>query len=886
MAEKLGIPREVENAKWIWTDDDPAESDVWVYARKQFNVENPDGAKLSITADTRYCVWVNGKQLGFGPPKSHVETPTLDTYPIADLLLRGENQITVLVYSFGEEGYICALMPVRGALLASIGVDGKLIATDSSWKVHREYAYCQTGVRLNENQPYMEQFDARVKMSDHWDQWDSDDPWQPATELSGPIYPPWTSIESRDIPLFNWKTRPPDSLLEWGISEYDSPVVEIATSSISREIGQARHLPPNSDSLTIALGLGGKPDAVTLDATGLSETQGCYVVYDFGRVWTGYPVIVLRGASGTIVDLSYAEGLVRGRVDPSKQTLVYTDRIILGDKPLIHRIMLPKCLRYMQVDVRRGKTQLESVALGVSTYPVQRHGLFHCSDPVLDQAWEISAHTLQLCMEDSYMDTPWRERGAWLGDVVPEVHANYYSFGDAALIRRFLKQHARGQKPDGSLNGKYPGKASSDLSTWNLTYAFVLIDYVRHTGDTKLAEDLWPTVHSITRWLDGYLREDGLYGDFPLKVTPTDNIYTFIDWAPVNTAGANAAFNAFAHMFWQACAELAEFATQSRSTDSATPIILSLSKDGSTPQDTEECTLRQAQCDGSGTLRQAQCDDVALACRTKADRLRDNFRKMFWDKDKRVFVNGVNDGKRLARYGVHENVLSILAGIASDNQKRDILASFDDEVLSSIFTVNPDVCDVHWCVDIALNKYPWDDTKPVPVGTAYFSYWLLQSLCEMGKVDLALEFIRKHWGEWSRKGATTVWEEWTGEGSLSHAWSSSPIVVFGKYVLGASPTNDPAHWQVFPDRGGLDWAYGRVPTPSGTLAVSWKWDGGWQAELSIPTGLTVAFGLPESEIAGLEVDGQPAQSQFRSGNRLCVKLGEGRHEIRTSLPSR
>lgn len=837
--EKLNVPPEIANACWIWTDQDPDENDVWVYARRSFSVNDPAGAKFHLTADLRYLVWVNGSILGFGPAKSHIDSPSLDTYSIEHLLHPGQNSVCVLVYSFGANGHITALMPRRGAMIGSIDCDGKIIPTDSSWRVSREYAYRQTGVRINEHQPYIEQFDARMSLANPWLSDYDDAQWSFATELSGPIYDPWHCIVRRDIPLMRVESRSPERLIEWGVAGYASPVEEIATEHLAEQIAQADRGPANSGEVIVAPGHYGTQDIVQFDASRVPEDAGCYAIFDFGRVWTGNIVVTFQGDPGTVVDLSYCEGLTDGTVDPSKQNGTYCDRIVLGHGPLTHRILLPKSLRYVQFDVRGGSAVISNVELEASTYPVQRSGSFHSSDAVLNQAWEISAHTVQLCMEDSYMDTPWRERGAWLGDVIPEVHANYYAYGDKHLMRRFLIQHSLGQSERGSLLGKYPGKSSSHVHTWNLTYAFALLHYFRHTGDSDLVIDLWPTIKGVAGWLESYHTHEGLYGNFPLNVTFDTNVYTFIDWAPVDTSGTNAAFNAFAYAFWNACAELASIVGDSNA---------------------------QSRYENNGRG------------------LKERFTQLFWNDQEQVFANGRKDGQLIDRFGIHENMLAVLFRIATPKQLQAITDRFDKDTVLEVFKADSECYEGLLGMAIALNRYPWPSTVPVPVGTPYFAYWMLQGLCELGQVELALNFIRKHWGEISRCGGTTVWEHWTDEGSLSHAWSAAPVIIAGKYILGAAPSNlNPSVWNVFPNRADLTRAKGRIPTPNGVLGISWTWKGFWRVELVVPNGLTVALGLPAAEASNIRIDDRIAERsellELHSERRIGVRLTGGNYVI-------
>ena len=512
----------VAHSRWIWSDDDPDLTNVWVYARRRFQAVNLADAWLNITADLRYVAWINGQMVGFGPPKSDMRTPTLDRYPIDRYLVVGGNVLTVLVYSLGDTKDISSVMPRRGALLGAIEVDEKVIVTDAGWKVRREWGYRDCAIRRHDMQPHNEVFDDRLSLGEPWRRDYDDSGWASATELSaGPVMEPYEAIQPRDIPLMPWCQRRPDHVIETGLATFDRPAVDDKVSEVAGQIRGARRRPDDQRRVVVDPYLG----SVSVNAAGVDDSQGGYVIWDFGRVRTGYPTIEAAGDPGTIIDLSYGEHLVAGRVDPTKH-LTYFDRLILADRPRKHRVMWPKCLRYIQADVRAGRANISTIALDESAYPLQRQGSFQCSDPVLDQAWRISADTLELCMEDSYMDTPWRERGSWLGDTMVMVPASLVAFGDGRLARRFLRLHAMGQLSDGRMQGKYPGRCSCDISTWTLSFAILLEEYVRYSGDEELGRRLWPTAWRTVQWIQQYLTAEGLYGNLPCQVTPSINIYT------------------------------------------------------------------------------------------------------------------------------------------------------------------------------------------------------------------------------------------------------------------------------------------------------------------------------------------------------------------------
>ena len=84
-------------------------------------------------------------------------------------------------------------------------------------------------------------------------------------------------------------------------------------------------------------------------------------------------------------------------------------------------------------------------------------------------------------------------------------------------------------------------------------------------------------------------------------------------------------------------------------------------------------------------------------------------------------------------------------------------------------------------------------------------------------------------------GATTIWELYDPTEdfpqhysmydkkyakSLCHAWGANPVYLFGRYFLGVRPlTAAYETYEVTPDRGGLTWIKGTVPTPKGEVKV-------------------------------------------------------------------
>ncbi len=789
--------------RWIWCDGVSGDRHTWVWARRTFDCApsdlTGDGALLEITADLRYDLWVNGERIGFGPPRYHASTPTVDVYPLCIHLRPGRNVVVVRVYSLGKTA-ISSCMPQRGGLWCRWSIGEHRVVSDRRWKMCRDRGYAAFTARRGTSQPPNECYDARESLGDPWALDFDDSAWPFARELE-PL-PFIDALEPRDIPFFTSRLHQPDRVISMGLLRTSHPYPEIALSEVAEALRTAPDFPLSIRSEQMEK-TDGRSLFVGSTATRYGSSESFYVVWDLGRLWTGYPVAHLKGPAGTIVDLCYGEHLSDGRVNPAKSRLNYFDRVILGDEPLSHRVTWPKCARYVQAVVHGGASDLR-LEWERSSFPVERRGCFSSSSPGLDHAVELSLHTVELCMEDSYLDTPWRERGAWLGDDLIKAKAAYAYFGDYSLARRFLLQHARGQTADGQMQGKYPGNITSYVSTWTLTYPPSLLEYSIESGNWEPARSVWKHLTGLVGWMVSKFTREGVLQAPPVLVDAETNRYNFIDWAPIDMRGANAAWNAFGYHALLCSARIA-------------------SKLGHTQEATHWNQLAQ--------------------------NLRARFQTHFWDDERGVFVNGVVDGKQTARWGCHENTLALLYGLASADQERRIFERLQQEDLQRIFVADEEDYDAELpdlgkipTVSLALSRYRWPEEKMVPLGTPYFAMYWLEALCRTGLTVEAQRFIETRWGDLARQGATSVWETWDMRQSLSHAWSCSPAVICVRYFAGVQRLDDSGiRYAVLPSPGLLTRLHCRVATRLGILQVRWEKD---RLEINIPPGLEVRAGLP------------------------------------------
>lgn len=74
--------------------------------------------------------------------------------------------------------------------------------------------------------------------------------------------------------------------------------------------------------------------------------------------------------------------------------------------------------------------------------------------------------------------------------------------------------------------------------------------------------------------------------------------------------------------------------------------------------------------------------------------------------------------------------------------------------------------------------------------TVYMEKYILQALCEMGKIEEAQERIQKRYDEMvnGKESCSTLWENWNPEiATKNHAWAGGPLIIMSKYFAGIEP---------------------------------------------------------------------------------------------------
>ena len=124
----------------------------------------------------------------------------------------------------------------------------------------------------------------------------------------------------------------------------------------------------------------------------------------------------------------------------------------------------------------------------------------------------------------------------------------------------------------------------------------------------------------------------------------------------------------------------------------------------------------------------------------------------------------------------------------------------------------------------------------------YFMHFVFDA---MDKAGIFQSDAKKQLDRWKIVPDTQSFHEMWTVGDLSHAWNATPMVQMSGRILGVLPTKPGyTEFTIKPFPLGLSWAKGKVPTPHGPIAVSWKRNG-----LKMDIDFTVQIGT-KATVAG------------------------------------
>lgn len=481
--------------------------DSWCMFRKKILLgSSVEKGVIKIFADTRYLLYVNGVEVGTGPCRSDPRWQYYDEIDITKLLHSGENCVSVLVLYLGYgTGQSISRIPALYADV-KITVCGVVhsFATNSDWKCKLLRAHNPKAPRVNGCKGRIEIFDNRC-YDENWTKAEYDDSDWSVCHQRNPLDSPFWNIQPRKIAMLQRKFISAGGIISEGstlcVSGYDISHLHF---QIMRELENAVFI--SSDKNFPCL------------FEEKTENLRC-VIADFGKIFVGTVVIEAEGSEGDIIDIVYAEELFDGKPKFDGVSYRPISRFILRKgKNRLSVFFGYEAFRYLTFIFRSaGSIKINSVSVLTREYPFSRTASFRCENREMNRLWDISARTLEICLQDGYLDSPSREQQQWMGDGRYQAIMNYYYSGDTVMTEKLLLQIAQSQDFEGMTASRYPdgNHNLAPIPSYCFQWLCAFSDYYKYTGETELICLLYPGIVKGIRWFSAFEGEDGLLYNVP-----------------------------------------------------------------------------------------------------------------------------------------------------------------------------------------------------------------------------------------------------------------------------------------------------------------------------------------------------------------------------------
>ena len=494
-------------AKYIW--DGTENKNNYAYFRKEFAIaadRKVRSAKLYVSAHNVYRLYLDGRELGYGPARSD---PFLcgqyNAYDITDALGAGPHVLAAMCHwlgTWGDSGVNAS--PAFIAELRVVYHDGSsgAVVTDSTWKALAATPYDETspvlfgsaGGRRNRS---AEKYDARQEPRG-WRRPGFDDTgWVGAAEVQRP-YRLYAQVTPR--------------------------------SQIRHEVA---------------------PTSVVRD--------GDLWKVDFGRnMYAVARVTMVANEPGDVVTFTYFDDpdCKQSREDGWDQ---YTCR---GGGPETYEKWNGwGGIRAMTIRGYRGTLAAENARALVRYSAWDKQGDFASSDPLLDDIYGLCEWTSRMAtQEGGFFDDDSTEQSSWACDGYTGGENLFYSIRNYRVQNKTLRDYVAEQADDGMIYACSPAR-KYHLPDFSLNLYQSAWDYHLFYNDRTLLEDVYP---GLKKFLVEYLgaRRDPATGLSTVKGKDWDRCYSTSDWNPdyLDFKGSGAALTVHNMLYYNALRVMSRFA--------------------------------------------------------------------------------------------------------------------------------------------------------------------------------------------------------------------------------------------------------------------------------------------------------------------------------------
>ncbi len=501
------------NSQWITHPDIDKTAYGLIHFRNTIQLDSkPEKFIIHVSGDNRYRLYINGKEVCYGPQAGDVRHWRYETLDVASFLQKGKNTIAAEVMNWGIERSHALISYKTGFLIQGNSKKEQLINTDSwsTWKVLKNEGVHEKTVF-----------------------------WRRGGEIVGGFYAanPTDMIEAANYP-WGWKNADfDDGKWKKAAEIFSQPkisagwghgwILQPRTTAIQTNTKEPFTKVARSDVKAI-----GKKFAFGTKALEIPANSKRTILIDQGYVTLGYPKLHLSQGKDTQIKIKYSEAMydannqkgnrndLEGKVIKGISDLYVLD----GGKNRVFQPIWFRAFRFIQLEIETKEQPLiiEDYynIYSDTAFPVKAS--FETKNPLFKEVLDLCWHTLKICAQDNLMSDAYYEQMQYVGDLRPHLKGWTALTGDLTYFKSAMEQFNNSRLPDGNITSCYPLKATFVHPTYSLMWIDMLHDLMLLEGDKKLLESYTGEIQEVFDYYESLINENGSVGKSEYQM--------FIDW--------------------------------------------------------------------------------------------------------------------------------------------------------------------------------------------------------------------------------------------------------------------------------------------------------------------------------------------------------------------
>ena len=526
---------EFNSALPVWPMGKSLEKNSFVCFRALY--ERPDGAvSVRVAASSRYRLYVNGTFAGHGPARGPHGWYRVDEWPVAHLLVNGDNIFVIEAAGYNVNSYY--LLDQPSFVQAEIVSDGTVLCATGTANGSFKAMILPERVRKVQRYSFQRPFIEYYRLGPEWSKWRTD-PTFSMKETACDVLEE-RRLLARHVPIPRFDCRQSLRVVSDGIVRY---------GDVPENIWKDRSLTDidpllkgyTEDELDLVVSTELQRLSYTVEdslsvqyepARQYDMAAESWRIFDFGTNLTGFIGVDVSCDEPVTLYLTFDEILSGNDVDFKRLGCVNAVGYELSPGTYRLESFEPYTLRYLKAIVTDGPCKISGYRIRELANPSVHTASFASSDPSLNRIFEAARETFRQNATDIFMDCPSRERAGWLCDSYFTARVAYDLTGETLIERNFFENYLLPERfdhhPEGMLPMCYPADHYNGtfIPNWGLWFVLELEEYGDRSGDSEMVNALRDRVLKLFDYFSDFENEHGLLEGL--------ESWVFVEWSAAN----------------------------------------------------------------------------------------------------------------------------------------------------------------------------------------------------------------------------------------------------------------------------------------------------------------------------------------------------------------